>query len=289
MLGYKNIIEETDFVEIGIELFESEDVTNNLISIYLSIMSNGWIGVDSLVPLPIDMIGNFYTNGLWLSCLPRVAISGQIDIRNDGIPNCSAIPIADDVNFDFVSVQKISALPKPYFSLPGAQALFWAGITRGMSNSDRLLRRKELEPLAFDATYFSLIGDKLFPAKSAEWPNQRPAALLAKKIAAALQTVSDFKSMWVVQTKEETITKILTPLRLGVNAEIIKSLFYARNLPVTESGRKRPILHWVRAHQRRIKDGIDVDITKHLRGITNFEMDGFEFNITNPVKNATKL
>lgn len=70
----------------------------------------------------------------------------------------------------------------------------------------------------------------------------------------------------------------------GVHPEQIKSLFYARDLPMTETGRKRPILHWVNAHKRRIEKGYEVDIDKHLRGINEFVYQGTKFTITQPFK-----
>jgi len=55
-------------------------------------------------------------------------------------------------------------------------------------------------------------------------------------------------------------------------------------LPLTVTGRKKPILHWVRAHQRRIKEGVDIDINKHLRGCCEFVMNDTKFCITLPHK-----
>lgn len=70
----------------------------------------------------------------------------------------------------------------------------------------------------------------------------------------------------------------------GVYPEEVKSLFYAREMPMTETGRKRPILHWVASHQRRIKSGIDIDIEKYLRGVNEFVYQGTKFTITRPIK-----
>ena len=97
--------------------------------------------------------------------------------------------------------------------------------------------------------------------------------------------ITDSRHLWRVETAERVVGgRHKTPLRLGVSVEHVKSLFYARQAPLTESGRRRPILHWVRAHQRRIAAGIDIDVRKHLRGIEAFEMDGFAFRITQPTK-----
>lgn len=97
--------------------------------------------------------------------------------------------------------------------------------------------------------------------------------------AATLNFCADSKFLWNVLAHERG-----SNVTFGVHQEQIKSLFYARSLPVTESGRRRPILHWVQAHRRRMREGTDVDISKHLRGIEAFEMDGTTFTITNPTK-----
>ena len=97
--------------------------------------------------------------------------------------------------------------------------------------------------------------------------------------------MADRLFIWNIETQEpNTELGIPALVTFGVEAEMVKSLVYARSLPVTESGRKRPILHWVRAHQRRMQDGVDVDIEKFLRGITEFDMGGLNFRITRPVK-----
>lgn len=90
---------------------------------------------------------------------------------------------------------------------------------------------------------------------------------------------SDRKYLWNVAAIEHE-AKVL----FGVYPEQIKSLFYARSLPLSTTGRKRPILHWVAAHKRRLKNGIDINIEKYLRGTEDFTMDGTTFRITQPVK-----
>ena len=86
---------------------------------------------------------------------------------------------------------------------------------------------------------------------------------------------------WCI-TAEEHGAKV----NLGCMLEEVKSLFYARSLPVTETGRKRPIIHLVEAHKRRIKSGIDIDVKSHLRGISQIEMGGTLFTINQPVSGA---
>lgn len=98
-------------------------------------------------------------------------------------------------------------------------------------------------------------------------------------VSGALGYKADSKYLWNVQAIEET-----SKATFGVYPSQIKSLLYARDLPLTATGRKRPILHWVRSHRRRMQNGTEVDIDKHLRGISEFEMNGTQFRITRPVK-----
>ena len=98
-------------------------------------------------------------------------------------------------------------------------------------------------------------------------------------IAATLGFYADKKYIWNVRASED-----IAKANFGVHKEQIKSLFYARSLPLTTTGRKRPILHWVRSHKRRLENGIDIDIDKYLRGINKFEFNGTVFEITNPTK-----
>lgn len=56
-------------------------------------------------------------------------------------------------------------------------------------------------------------------------------------------------------------------LDFGTDREYVKSILYARTLPVSASGRKRPLLHLVDSHKRRLKNGTEIDIDEHLRGV----------------------
>ena len=82
---------------------------------------------------------------------------------------------------------------------------------------------------------------------------------------------------WTIEGKESEAR-----CAVSVDPEQVKSLLYARQLPMTVTGRKRPILHLVSAHRRRIKEGIDIDINKFLRGVNSVEMNGTLFTVTPP-------
>jgi hypothetical protein len=97
--------------------------------------------------------------------------------------------------------------------------------------------------------------------------------------SSVIQFWQDRRYLWNVTAKEG-----IAKATFSVYPEQVKSLFYARDMPMTETGRKRPILHWVAAHNRRLKNGIDVDIDKHLRGINEFVYQGTKFVISRPLK-----
>lgn len=281
-----------EFVETGIRLFDSEDMTDTLLRLFLGLSVKGWsAGRCDTASMKVEHIGQLYRQGLWLPCVPRVALAGVLDVRNDGLPDYAAIPLARpqglDDGFDFIVAQKVPKLPIGYKAVPGAQAFIHAGVFYG-APADRSERRMlSNEVLKWSGGYLSVHGDRLLPTRTqAPGINGGPFGILARYTSAAVQTVSDFRHLWTVETEETPMGGKLppTPLRLGVNGGIIKSLFYARQAPRAESGRRRPILHWVRQHQRRIADGVDVDVRKHMRGVTEFEMDGFPFRITSPVK-----
>lgn len=93
----------------------------------------------------------------------------------------------------------------------------------------------------------------------------------------AMNVTADEHYCWTISAHEKA-----AKARLGCMADEIKSLLYARSLPMSETGRKRPILHLVEAHRRRLKSGIDVDVTSFLRGQQVVEFGGTTFKVAPP-------
>lgn len=96
----------------------------------------------------------------------------------------------------------------------------------------------------------------------------------------AMQIAIDKQSCWTIQALEDGCK-----VELGVNAEQIKSLMYARDTPLTESGRLSPILHLVKSHKRRIKNGVDikmVDVQSYLRGQQTVKIGNTLFTVQPP-------
>ena len=98
-------------------------------------------------------------------------------------------------------------------------------------------------------------------------------------LVAPYTMVADRRHTWLVTT-EDTDGMV----NFGVYEDEVKSLFYSRDIPITEKGRKKPILHWVKAHTRRLANGTEINIKEHLRGINEFTMGDMCFKITQPQK-----
>ena len=94
---------------------------------------------------------------------------------------------------------------------------------------------------------------------------------------AAQMIGSDARHVWKIRAEEEA-----GAVRVGCTPEEVKSLLYARTLPTTATGRKRPILHLVAAHRRRLREGIDIDVRSHLRGLQPVEFGGTRFQVQPP-------
>ncbi len=95
--------------------------------------------------------------------------------------------------------------------------------------------------------------------------------------AVTLQLQADRRFCWTITAQEKTARA-----HLGCMMEEVKSLLYARSLPMTSTGRKRPILHLVESHKRRMRSGTDIDISAFLRGQQTVEIGGTVFKVNPP-------
>lgn len=97
-------------------------------------------------------------------------------------------------------------------------------------------------------------------------------------LSIALQYWADRRFCWDIQAND-----VEAKVHLGCTQEEIKSLMYARELPMTETGRKRPILHIREAHKRRLRDGTTVDIPTFLSGTQVVDVHGTCFTVRPPL------
>ena len=289
----KDIYGGNEFMSLGEGIFDSEKLTNSVYEIYLSLIAKGFQG-NGLTP---ETIVQTYSSGFYLPCVKRVVFSGQVDLLNDSLPESAGLVMTEDSNKYsegplFVSAQKIKRFPRGYASAAAGcfYKLIWAFKDDGIEN--RRERVSKDFDMRFVTNYFCVKNDGVIvPAIQCgeAWEGHQSGIIkgFGATLSATLNANADSRFLWNVRTEESAgFGRLKTPLLLGVSEEHVKSLFYARSLPVTESGRKKPILHWVRAHERRMKGGIDIDVSKHLRGISEMEMDGFRFSITNPTKKS---
>lgn len=285
----KNI--DKEFMRVGVGLFESEELVNSLYEIYLTLCAKGWTSV-SQTRTPVGL-AHAYHAGFLLPCSERIVLTGQVDLVNDALPQSAGLvaKVPSTGEWVFESIFAADKMPVGFAS-PVAGKVYGSTLLYGKNKIDRIDRRTiGNNVLAFDTSFVVVKNDGVIvPCVDRSFVNHGRTgmanALFCTIAAEVINAWSDRRHQWQVTTSEHVINAYQTPLILGVTAEHVKSLFYARSLPVTEGGRKRPILHWVRAHERRIAAGVDVDVRKHLRGITEFSMEGFDFKIVEPVKES---
>lgn len=210
----------------------------------------------------------------------RIIDGEQLDFISDGLPPFASFTEQEERQSspedlrDYITLyfaKRLKRLPgslktlghKAYYEM-----LTWAPQASGGSYLHKMYIGFSISGKAYPA----FAGDMLrFGPKY-----QQSLSLLAQ---ATLQFWQDRRYLWNVQAIEAE-----AKCTFGVYENQIKSLLYSRKSPLAETGRRRPILHWVRSHRRRMKSGVDIDIEKHLRGITEFVMDGTMFRITRPIK-----
>lgn len=266
------IDDEPDVIDFGSDLLESEDLVDTAYNVFLAlIVRKGW---EAGTPdIKIDDFGIAYTDGLYLCGVRRSVITHQYDPVNDIVPSEFSVWTGRKGAACFREIQRI---PKG-----------WRTAAMGRHFRHTYIDF-ENDPATCFGDIITLMDDgRIIPAKPSSWGQSTQCVIPGASALTASVSINlycDRRFLWQVQTRERVLGSRDTPLCIGVSEEHVKSLFYARSLPLTDTGRKRPILHWVRAHQRRLREGIEIDIQRHLRGIEHFEMGGFDWAITNPVK-----
>ena len=216
----------------------------------------------------------------------------QIDIVNDGLPDRAIVSsnpeeLVNDYLWSFF-VERVPFLPKPFIAprkgkvYRAHQIYFGNKYVEGCGTYVIIDNEGNIESCYIPGSYVQPITGRTIHFEN------RPRLLgeggeavdfYSAWASTTIQLFQDRNHLWNVQAKEG-----IAKATFSVHQEQIKSLFYARDLQPTATGRKRPILHWVNAHQRRMKSGTDVDIDQYLRGQNEFVMDGTQFVISNPQK-----
>jgi hypothetical protein len=266
--------------------FENQ-IAGTIIALYerpTRIHGSDWPGIG------VDELEKIRKRGAYVQHPNRMVFNDELDAPLDAIYSGlfveSAVQLkqrfelAPEVYGGFSVLKRAPSIPRPFYPVsPGTPYCYI-----GMSATDD-------GGLETDKQYFTVRGRSIFPCaidggKRKRWNyTYRPTVLgglslaenTAKRVIMTANTIADRLCQWGIESSDS-----------GVNVELqcyhdeVKSLLYARSLPMTSTGRKRPILHLVAAHRRRIKEGIEIDIEQFLRGVRKVEMGGAIFEVRSP-------
>jgi hypothetical protein len=277
---------------------EFEDlVIRSLMSLYETKIMKKCFKVPSFIRPSEKDIKEIRSFGCYFPANDRLHLLGDYDLKNDGITKKACLGW-DPIDFDYKEknldsyfrichVKLINNIPSgilsykkiKYFNNQKIYKIIYFDAT----NKNGIWIQKSYvtmnEEGTFNITYGRHQDDGRLLSLSFGESKEFNIPTDIGYATAVLSFQADTRYLWNVTAKEG-----IAKATFCVYPEQIKSLFYSREMPLTETGRKRPILHWVAAHQRRIKNGIDIDIEKHLRGITEFTYQGTKFTITRPIK-----
>jgi hypothetical protein len=293
----RHCAEPIEFSTFGREILDSETLTDLVYRAFLTLMAKRYQSspYGCYEGFNWDLVA-LLQQGLYLPCVERVTYTRLVDQRNDGLPEHAAVFLLHpDEDIEIYQVRRLQRFPCGIAGLAAGipfKAICWHREVKGNRRERRFYDGVDDVLVAYDSYLTITSDDRVVHSLSTRCRWQRnPLWNCVTTVWPALvfNAWADRKSLWQVRTLDHVINAVPTPLTLGVAEDYVKSLFYARSLPLTETGRKRPILHWVRAHQRRLAEGLDIDVRKHLRGITAFEMDSLSFEIISPDKEAERV
>ena len=250
---------------------------------------------DALVPL-ID--------GLYIPGSQRAYWAGHFDVDVDPLPDrgCVAQFIEHDKGpnvYNYTVVYRVPRVPQQYFGKKDAAiAAYKVMHVDIVYQNDRTPKNIVRDrSIVVTTGYLTITADgAIRPTIDAHrFGNLQATGELFEGFlmgSAALSLLADRRYLWNVQTSETfesaTHRRDKAVVNFGIEPDMIQSLLYARSLPLTVTGRRKPILHWVRSHKRRIKEGIEIDVCKHLRGTQDLVMGDMAFRISEPDKAIEK-
>ena len=221
----------------------------------------------------------------------------EFDTVNDLIPESGILSFYDPFNkigsnsnveaeqykgyVKFVAFRKVKQMAKGWFKVGSGSIFELAYIT---ADNRKLVGEKSYFTIDKDGKVMAC--DQMLQPRTAYYGDERyflskTDPHKVKEIpfwgCVAAQYIADKKYSWTINAEESG-----KALEIGCMKEEVKSLLYARSLPLTETGRKKPILHLVESHKRRMKNGTDIDITPFLRGTQKIEMNGTLFSVKAP-------
>lgn len=218
---------------------------------------------------------------------------GLFDIENDPLPRHGVFSIGHvrpNVDPKFrkifptgyaiaVQVQQVERLPKTWHRADGGQLYEMAihvGTADGMDGRRAFFTVNKQGQVK--SCYQRMCGPPAYGQREMVIETAHEERVTNQQFGSwALQWIADRRFCWVISAQEQS-----AKAHLGCMPEEVKSLLYARSLPLTVTGRKRPILHLVAAHRRRLKEGIEIDVTQFLRGQQRVTIGDTLFTVTAP-------
>ena len=97
---------------------------------------------------------------------------------------------------------------------------------------------------------------------------------LGTTIAASIIEDAHRKGAMLASVSDSVEIKFPVPL------DDYKEVFSHREGPLTPSGRRRSIIHWVSKHLRSKQGGGNSTVKRHVRGISSFTVDGLSVQVT---------
>ena len=269
---------------------DDESITELAINAMLLVMNNAQRST-GVAKNTIDDYAPLVSCGVRFPWKNRLALAEEIDLINDEVPDRCVIGMTRNTTksnlfAQTVYMSKINPEKLQKFKiLKGAKEVFRVGFIEGLEGLNKKLYNtssNDIESLVYPS-YAGYTSDGICVGCSTTGVTDFIAARI---LAYIVGMYNDRRYFWNVTAKEEFWNGLPACAHYSVDKEYIKSLLYARSFPLTSKGRLRPILHWVQAHQRRLKEGVEIDVTKHLRGIDSFSMHDVNFEITSPKKSS---
>jgi len=284
-------VPQQQFIRASSFVLDDEEIADSATKAMLLVMNNYQRAATNTKTLKIEDYAPLVDYGVRFPWKDRITLLGQVDMVSDEIPYNTVVHLPSPVRGIYASAvyaQKVQVgFAKKHRALSGASHVFRVGVYFGfesLSKSVAADSQGEMETLVQPA-YAGIFPDGSCVGCSLNGiPSMHPALLLSY----AVGIHNDRRYFWEVQATEEFWEEYPAKAMFSIDEEYIKSLFYARSVPITKTGRLRPILHWVQAHKRRLKEGIDIDVNKHMRGIDSFVMHDVKFSITQPRKKREK-
>jgi hypothetical protein len=118
---------------------------------------------------------------------------------------------------------------------------------------------------------FNFISNYLINRGAENWNETKTTAVLCASM------IEDFRLDWRWHVSLSDSAEIVFP----TDALGAQQAFAMRDVP--EGKRRKAILHWVKSHTR-VKSAREFDVKQHLRGVTEFSVDGIRCKITSPEK-----